>query len=46
MERDNQLRLTNAGRLAAVGLLGSDVYDKLELLRGRLFQVGLLVLFG
>jgi hypothetical protein len=32
-ERDNELRSKNEGRLGAVGLLGSDVYDKLELLR-------------
>jgi hypothetical protein len=31
--RDGELRAKNGGRLKAVGLLGSDVYDKLELLK-------------
>jgi hypothetical protein len=33
LRQDNELRSKNEGRLGAVGLLGSDVYDKLELLR-------------
>jgi len=32
-KRDNELRSKSGGRLGAIGLLGSDVYDKLELLR-------------
>jgi hypothetical protein len=32
-ERDHWLQLNGGGRLKAVGLLGSDVYDKLELLK-------------
>lgn len=32
-QRDDELRLNGAGRIAAIGVLGSDVYDKLLILQ-------------